>query len=81
MSHNYPKIFLVSFIFHNEKSLPDTTNYANNVDQNENNVDQSRCFGQHYENNLDQKYQNSIIMKIILTKIFFGLCHLSLRKK
>ena len=38
--HNYPKICLVSFIFHNEKSLPDTTNYANNVYQNENNVDQ-----------------------------------------
>ena len=72
-SHNYPKNFLVSFIFHNEKNLPDTTNYANNVDQNENNVDQSRCFGPHYENNLDQKYQNSIIMKIILTNFFLSM--------
>ena len=38
--HNVAMIFLVYSICHNEKALPDRSNYGNNVDRNENNDDQ-----------------------------------------
>ena len=37
--HNVVKIFLVYSILHNEKALTGPSNYGNNADRNENNVD------------------------------------------
>ena len=39
LRHNVVKIFLVYSILHNEKALTGPSNYGNNADRNENNVD------------------------------------------
>ena len=82
--HNVAMIFLVYSICHNEKALPDRSNYGNNVDRNENNDDQcwyihdhyknnvDRCWYiyDHYGNNVDRNFEKTTITKIMLTDIF-----------